>query len=493
MRSIRSFFRNLPYKRIATGLAGLLLALLVVVFLRTLLFASAQPEPPGVVALHDFDEQALAERLAASLRIKTVSIENAPTRADAFFELHRHLERSFPRVHQKLEREIIAEYSLLYKWPGKKPDLKPILLMGHQDVVPVGLEEWEHPGFSGTIADGYIWGRGALDDKGAVLGLMEAAESLLAEGFQPERTIYFAFGHDEEIGGRSGAGAIGRLFREQAVEFEFIQDEGLAIVKGIIPGVKQPVALIGVAQKGEGSVVLTAAGDSGHSSMPPPSTTVGQISEAIVKIENSPMPAKIEGPIADMFDALGPEMNFGMRLVFANRWLFEPIVRAQLEAKNQTNAALRTTFAATMFQAGTKDNIIPYRARATVNFRIHPRDDIEKVREYIRRTIDDERIHLEVLPGARNPSPVSPVDSDRYRQFATTIREVFPEALVAPGLFIAISDTRHVQDLSENIYRFHPIVLSSEDTKRIHGVNERISIENYERYVQFFRRLMEKN
>ncbi|MEQ9365940.1 MAG: M20 family peptidase, partial [Leptospirales bacterium] len=500
-------------KKIFAGLGGAGLLLLTIVVLRAALAGgafnqagdegTAGPTPP---LLHFDDPKSPAERLAGAIRIKTVSIEGAPTRAAEFARLHAYLAATFPRTHRALKRESIGEHSLLYTWeapPAARDsqatrgrdagvgEAKPILILAHQDVVPVGLDQkWRYPAFSGTIAEGYIWGRGTLDVKGGLIAVFEAIETLLAQGYKPGRTIYLGLGHDEELNGLKGAAVIAEFFRERKITFDFIQDEGMIIADGIVPGVDRPVALIGVAQKGEGSLELTVAGESGHASMPPPHTTVGVLSTAISRIEANPMPASLSGPAQLLFKHLTGDMSFANRLVFANLWLLGPLVETIMTGKDQTNAAVRTTLAATMIRGSNKDNVLPARAVAVINMRIHPRDTIADVVEHVTRVVGDERVRIRVMEGAQEPSRVSSPDSPRYAVFRNSIREVFPEAAVAPALFIAISDTRHFKDLSDNIYRFQPLIMKSEDLPRIHGVDERISIEAYIRYVQFYGQLL---
>ncbi len=482
------------------ALAGVLPGVLAAIVVLRAVFVGADRAadiagPDGAPALLQVDDpDAAAERLAGAIRIKTISIENAPFRAAEFAQLRDHLERNFPLAHRALERQTIAEHSLLYTWRGSAEDatnLKPILILAHQDVVPVGIDQqWEQPPFRGTVVDGYIWGRGTLDMKAGLVGVFEAIERLLAQGYRPERTIYLALGHDEERTGLEGAGAIAQYFRERGVSFDMIQDEGMIIADGLVPGVTRNAALIGIAQKGEGSLELTVSGDSGHSSMPPRHTTVGILASAISRIEANPMPASLSGPTELLFESLAGEMGFGNRLIFANLWLFSPLVRSIMEGKNQTNASIRTTLAATMARGSAKDNILPARAVGVVNMRIHPRDSIADVVEHVTRVVDDERVRIRVMEGAQEPSRVSPVDSEQYALYRRSIHEVFPDVASAPALFIAIADSRHFKDLSKNIYRFQPMVMKSEDLARIHGVNERISIDAYTRYIQFYGQLI---
>ena len=377
---------------------------------------------------------------------------------------------------------------------GRDEKLRPILLMAHQDVVPVDpetLSGWQQPPFEGRIADGFVWGRGSLDDKFSLLGIMEAVEMHLARGLRPRRTIYLAFGHDEEIGGHRGAARIAELLAGRSGELEYVLDEGLAINEDLIPGLAKPVALVGVADKGYVSVALSVDVESGHSSMPPPQTAIGILSAAVSRLEAHPMPASVEGVQRQVLEHLGPEMPFGSRLLMANLWLFAPLVERKLSERPNTNAGIRTTTAATMFSAGIKENILPSQARAIVNFRILPGDSIEGVLGHVGRVIDDPRVRVEKLEAsAGEPSAVSDVDTAGFRTIQRTLREVFPEVVVAPALCVGGTDSEHFAKLSNAVYRFSPLRLGPEDMNRLHGINERTSVKDYAGSVRFYHRLI---
>jgi carboxypeptidase PM20D1 len=441
----------------------------------------------------ELDEGAV-ERLARSIRFRTVSHQD-PSRFDGapFRALHDFFRGAYPRSHADLTREVVNDHSLLYTWPGSAPELQPILLLAHLDVVPVepGTEEvWQHDAFAGEVADGFIWGRGSLDDKVAALAMLEAAEHLLARGFKPRRTVLFAFGHDEEVGGREGAAAIAANLRERGVRAHFSLDEGLIITLGLMPGVEGPVALIGLAEKGYVSLELTARASGGHSSMPPARTATSVLAAALHALHENPAPASIGGAAAQMFAYVGPEMAPPLNLVFANRWLLEPVIEMQLAGQPATNALIRTTAATTIIEAGVKENVLPSEARAVVNFRILPGESITSVVDRVRATIDDEAVEVTARPGDE-PSPVAEADSRSFATLHTTIREIFPETIVAPGLMVAGTDTKHYVDLADNSYRFLPIRLGPEDLKRIHGANERVAVDNYLDIIRFYARLIE--
>ncbi len=480
------------------GLIGLAaVVLLAVLIARTLAFKSMQGEPETAVAIA-LDEEAAAHRLAAALTFPTISFDD-PTQIDstAFRDLHAYLRTSFPLIHQQLQPETVAELSLLYTWPGREPDLDPIVLMGHMDVVPVipGTEDdWEHPPFGGVIADGYVWGRGAMDDKGSVLAILEAVEKLLAEGYQPVKTVYLAFGHDEEVGGASGARQIADLLESRGVnEYALVLDEGGAIVDGLVPGVAGHAAIIGIAEKGGVSLELVVEGDGGHSSMPPEHTNIGILSKAITRLEENQFPARVDGAAFTMFEYIGPEMSFGMKLLFANMWLFKPLVTKGLISDPQSAAMVRTTTAATIINGGVKSNVLPIEARAVVNFRIIPGETVEAVKERVRQVVADDRV--QISGAGRDPSPVSDPEAPAFQMLATTLRQLVPgdDLLVAPYLVMGGTDARYYAARSDKVYRFFPAIIGDGDMARVHGTGERLAIESFALGVRYFYQLIKNS
>lgn len=468
-----------------------------VLLINALRFSSKQIqiEPIQPVSV---DEGSVAQHLAQALRLRTISYQEAgKTEGEEFLALHKYLEQTFPKLHSTLTKELVGDYSLVYTWKGRDEKLKPILLMAHQDVVPVEpetLAKWEQPPFEGRITGGYIWGRGAMDDKYSLLGVMEPAEMLLGQGFQPQRTIYLAFGQDEEVGGSAGAAKIADLLRERNVELEYVLDEGLGITDGILLDLSKPAALIGIAEKGTVSIELSVEVESGHSSMPPPQTAIGVLSAAINRLEEHQMPSRIEGVQRKLLDYIGPEMPFGKRLVMANLWLFKPLVERKLSASPNTNAAIRTTTAATIIEGGLKENVLPSRARAVVNFRILPGDSIERVSSHVRETINDPRIKVNKFGViASEPSAVSDINAAGFQIIQRTIRQLFPEVSVAPALVIGATDSRHYAKLTNNIYRFSPLRVRADDSKRFHGINERIAVVDYAGCVRFYYHLIKSS
>jgi carboxypeptidase PM20D1 len=469
-------------------LAGFILLLLV----NTLRFESRQVEVAAAEPVVVTDSA--VTRLAAAVRIPTVSPEDTADFDPApFVELREFLATAYPLAHTHLQREVIQDHSLLYHWPGRNPALKPVVLLAHLDVVPVeedALAKWTVPPFAGAVQDGYIWGRGTLDDKICVIAILEAVERSLQEGFVPERSVYLAFGHDEEVGGK-GAAATAALLQSRQVEAEFVLDEGQAVTKGLVPGMEALVALIGTAEKGFLTLELLVEGEGGHSSMPPKETAISILSRALVRLHENPLPKRISPPVEGFVKYVGPEMPFLEKMVFANAWLFEPVILSIYEQSPGGNALVRTTTAPTILRSGVKDNVLPTEARATVNFRILPGSSTADVTRHVQEVIDDGRVQIMPRTGfLREPSPVSPTDVPAFSLINRSIREVYPDAVVTPTLVLGGTDAYQYTGVSPNIYRFAPMVLEPEDLSRIHGINERISVEEFGRSIHFYYRLL---
>ena len=458
--------------------------------------ASQATQRPAKVEI-EVDRPKAAERLSEAIRIKTISWgPGLAVESKAFRDLHSFLEQEYSVAHTVLKREVVNEFSLLYTWPGSDPSLEPILLTAHLDVVPIerGTEDlWRNDPFSGLIDDdGMIWGRGALDDKLSVLGLFEAVEVLLRQGFTPQRTIYFGFGHDEELEGE-GAKAIAEKIKlkEPGPPLAFVLDEGSIIGVGLVPGVEKPVAMIGVAEKGYLSIRLIAKSEGGHSSTPPQETAVGRLARALDRLQNNRLPAELRAPVSDMLAALAPEMSTGQGLAVENQWLFGGIIASMLTEDPTSNAMVRTTTAPTIIKGGQKDNVLPQEATATVNFRILPGDSIASVRRHVEEVIGDPLVTVEpIMESASEPVPPADIASDSYRMVQLTTRQIFPETVVVPALVVAATDSRHYQGVTDNIFRFLPVTLDGERLAGIHGNNERLETSSYERLIAFYVQLM---
>ncbi len=438
--------------------------------------------------------QSPEQHLAEAIRFETVSHESRDAQRGGPVEaLHAWLAATYPRAHSALRLEKIGAASLLYTWPGSDPSLAPYLLTSHLDVVPVvDAESWTHPPFAGVIADGFVWGRGTLDDKAGVVATFEALEGLAAEGFRPQRTLFVAFGHDEEVGGDQGAELITQRLEQRGVRVWFSLDEGMAIAEpGATSLTETPLALVGIAEKGFLTLKLTARATGGHSSLPPPSTAIGQLARAIVRLEEQPLPARTSGVVSDMLRAVAPHTGGIRRLVLAYPGLFGPLIEAQLEQEPSTNAMVRTTTAVTMIDGGFKANVLPREASARVNFRLLPGDESAAVIEHVRRAIDDPEIEIETET-VNEASAVADVTSDAYALLSAVIQEGAPDAVVTPALVVGGTDTTHYGRISENGFRFLPVRFGAKDFERVHGRDERLSIDNIRGAADFYERLVRR-
>lgn len=476
----------------ALGAGVALGALIAVVAVRTALY---EPPVPGAAAdlelasAPDFDVQAAAGRLAQAIAFQTVSHQDAADNQLAEWDaLHAWLQTTYPRAHAAMGRDVVAGHTLVYTWAGSDPALDPIVLMAHQDVVPADAAEgWTHPPFEGVIAEGAVWGRGAVDDKGSLIGLFEAVEALAGAGFQPRRTVILVSGHDEEVGG-GGATAANDLLKARGLSAQFVLDEGLLVVADN-PLTGGPAALIGVAEKGYATLVVTASSEGGHSSAPPPQTGVSTLARAVTEITEDPFPLRLQGPGADMLHVLGAESGLAMRAALANTWATEPLIVRQMAATPAGAALLHTTIAPTMLQGSPKENVLPRDARAWINYRIAPGDTSEDVLNRAKGAVGDLPVTFAWARPPQEPSAVSSTESEGWKVISALAADV-TGAPVAPGLVTAGTDSRFLAEVAQDTYRFQPITLSMAETAMIHGVDERMTLTNLERMVQFYARLI---
>ena len=464
------------------------LILLVVLLLKTVFYSSKQLDVKPVESIEINYES--VQNLSKAVTYKTISNEDfSLTDTSQFLQFHAFIDSTYPLILEHLEKEVHGNHALLYKWQGKNTNLKPLILMAHQDVVPVVEKNWEKRPFSGEINDQFIWGRGTLDDKGSLISILEAVEKLLEEGFVPERTIYLAFGDDEEVIGK-GAKTLASTLKSRGVEAEMVLDEGMVITSGIVPMISEPVALIGTSEKGYLTVELTSKSVGGHASMPEKETAISILSKAIVNItENQPAP-KFTPPVKAFLNFIGPEIPWPARIVFANQWLFGGLIKSIYTSSTSGNATVRTSTAITMFNAGVRENILPTEAKATIRFRLLPGDTSEKILAHLKKVIDDDRISITTVGDFQEAANVSPIDCEAFNQLNKTIKESFEKTFVTPILMTAGSDSYYFSEISQHVYRFAPYQIKSEDMVRLHSDNERISIENYKAMINFYYRLM---
>lgn len=474
-------------KKFFLFLFTLLIALVVVLLFNTLQFQSKQLDIAGEASPEI--SKATLENFKNAIRIKTISFgDSIPLDTSQFYGFHRFLESTYPLVHEKLEREKVKDYSLLYKWEGKNTSTNPIVLMAHMDVVPVepGTESlWSVDAFEGVVKNDTIWGRGTADDKMSLVSIMEAIEKLLSENFIPERTIYLAFGHDEEIGG-NGAIAIASLLESRNIKADLVLDEGGIITVDKIPGITQPVALVGTSEKGYMSLELAVELSGGHSSMPAPETAIDILTNAIVRLRANPFEADFSQSTNDFIEYIGPEQPFLQKMVFANQWLFKSTIVGIYEQTPGGNAMVRTTIAPTVINAGVKDNVIPTLAKATINFRILPGDTQESVKDRVVSVIDDPRVKISKLSFGNDPSTVTPVDGFGFKLVEAAARKTFDQVIVAPFLMVGATDSRHFGKVSDQIIKFSPM----NDPIGFHGIDERISVKGFQDGIWFYQQLI---
>lgn len=479
-------------KKLGFGVIGVFALFVAIIVVRTLMLsgssvAAAVENPPA------YDGNAIAGRLSEAIRIQTISWSTQrPPDAEAFADFSAFLEHAYPAAHGAMTRETVGGHSLIYKWAGTSAIRKPVALTAHIDVVPVeaGTEDlWTEPAFSGAIAEGAVWGRGAMDNKGQLIAIMEAVETLAAEGFAPSRDVYLLFGHDEELGGFAGAGEMAKLLKSRGVHFEWTLDEGSGLVQGIIPGVASPVALISTGEKGSTTLRFTASAPGGHSSAPGKDTAISVAARAVIAVMDNPYPLEIDGNVVSFLHAIATQMPFLQRMALANLWLTGPIIKKQLAEDPTTAAALHTTTAPTIIEGGEKTNILPQQTTVFVNYRIHPRDNVAAVKERAIRLIDDDRVTVEAV-GGREPSPAASARSDGYRALETATATIFGDVPIAPFITLQGTDTRHYIGLADDNYRFTPFIYRSDDLARIHGNDERVMIEDLARGAAWYEVLL---
>lgn len=469
-------------------IAAIVAVFLAIILVRAVLFVPKDEPQPSSEAV-DFDREAAQAALAALVRCRTVSYADHSLEEDGEFEkLLALLPELYPHVMKTCPLQRLPDRALLFHWSGSEKG-DPAVLMAHYDVVPVEEENWEKPPFSAVVEDGVMWGRGTLDTKVTFNGILSAAEALISQGFTPKNDVYFAFSGGEEING-NGAVNIVRWFEEHGIIPSMVVDEGGAVVRDVFPGVKEPCALIGIAEKGMLNLKYCIASSGGHASAPKPHTPVGRLASACTKVEAHPFQSHLTKPVLEMFDTLGRRSTFLYRIIFANLWCFRPVLDMICKKSGgELNALVRTTVAFTQMQGSKAPNVIPPSASMVANMRLNPEDTVAGAVEYIRRTIADPDIEL-VVGDHMEPSPISRTDCEGWQRVANAVSATWPGSVVSPYLMVQCSDSRHYRDLSDRVYRFSAMDLTSEERSTIHGNNERIRLEVIYRAVEFFIRLM---
>lgn len=472
----------------------ILLALLLILVAAMLIRAAAfkpKAQPPVDESPVDYDRDAAIEALGQLVRCKTVSYYDKSMEDDGEFEkLIGLLPKLYPHVAAACPMERLPERGLLFHWQGRSAGPAAVL-MAHYDVVPVNESQWTKPAFEALIENGIMWGRGTLDTKVTFNGILSAAEELLKQGFTPEHDLYFAFSGGEEVNGL-GAVNIVDYFQEKGIELELVLDEGGGVVQDVFPGVKQPCALIGIAEKGLMNLELSFAGNGGHASAPAPHTPVGRLAMACTKLEAKPFRYHISKPVQEMFDTLGRHSSFLYRLIFANLWAFGPVLDRLCRSKGgELNALLRTTVAFTQMSGSSAPNVIPPQASMVANLRLAPGDTVVSALEYISKTVGDSEIKLKDMV-SMDPSRISRTDCEGWQRVSQAVASTWPGSLVSPYLMVQCSDSRHYGRISDRVYRFSAMALTAQERSTIHGNDEHISLDAIGKAVEFFMRVMKK-
>ena len=470
---------------------ALLLLLVAVVLIRTLTF-KVKPTEKKEYEEYDIDRDKAVNDLAEMIRCKTVSSVNKVEEDEEEFDRFKALlPRLFPSIHSACTLEKVGDRGLLYCLRGKKQE-SPTVLMAHFDVVSVEEANWVKPPFDAVLENGVLWGRGSLDTKATLNGAMQALEKLISEGFVPENDLYLAFAGDEEINGH-GAPMIVDLFEKRGITPGIVVDEGGAVVQKVFPGVSEPCALIGIGEKGMLNLEFSYSGNGGHASSPKPHTPVGILSAACVKVENNPFKFRVTKPAEAMFDVLARHSSFAYRMIFANLWLFKGILDIICKKSGgELNALLRTTCAFTQMEGSKGMNVIPPNARMVANLRLLEGDTTDSAVKYISGVINDPEIRLTKINGM-DPSRVSSIDCEAWSRVTDAVAGTWQDAIVAPYLMVACSDSRHWGRISDKVYRFSAMAMTNEERATIHGNNERITVEAITKTVEFYLRLIKNS
>ncbi len=475
-----------PYCILA--ILAILFLLVAVILIRTIRF-KPQAQPRILEEEEDFDRDGAVTRLQTLVRYKTVSYRDSSLEDDAEFEgMINALPTLYPNVYKTCTLTRLDGRALLYRWAGKHAD-EPTVLMAHYDVVPVNEDAWEKPPFDAILEDGVLWGRGTMDTKDTFNGVLFAAETLIARGFTPENDIYFAFSGGEEVNGE-GAPNIVSYFKQHGITPALVVDEGGAVVENVFPGVSAPCGMIGIAEKGMMDVSYKTRSAGGHASAPKPHTPVGVLSRACTRIESHPFPSHLCAPVAKMFDTLGRHSNFVYRMIFANLWCFSPLLDLICKKSGgELNALMRTTVAFTQMSGSSASNVIPPEAEMISNIRLNPMDTMDSAKAYLEKTVNDKSVSVEIIYGM-DPSPISETDCPAWDKVATAVASTWKGCLVSPYLMMQCSDSRHYGEISNHVYRFSAMDLTSAERATIHGNNERIRIQTVLSACEFYIRLM---
>ena len=471
-------------------LLGLFAALLALLLLRAAAFKPKQ-QPQTDTTPVSFNKEAAVDALAQLVRCKTISYNDPALEDDTEFrKLINLLPTLYPRVFEVCSLRELPDRALLLRWPGKS-EKEPSVMMAHYDVVPVDEAKWDKPPFDGIIEDGILWGRGTLDTKVTMNAALSAANHLIAKGFVPENDIYFAFSGGEEVNGMGAVNIVDYFIRHH-VQPALVVDEGGGVVQGVFPGVKAPCGMIGIAEKGMINVRYSVQSGGGHASAPPAKTPITTLAACCRRIVEHPFKMHITKPAGEMFDTLGRYSTFVYKLIFANLWLFKPVLDLICRMSGgELNALVRTTTAFTQAEGSNARNVIPTEASLVSNMRLNPADTVESAVEYLKKTIKDDSVKLTVLEG-NQPSPISETGCEAWNKVVSAVTATWQGCIASPYLMVQCSDSRHYGEISNHVYRFSAMDLTSEERKTIHGNNERIRLDAIARSVEFYIRLLKQ-
>jgi carboxypeptidase PM20D1 len=504
-------------KKLIFIIVGIILLLLIIILIKTFTYPFKKANAYTSGGWKMVKDDSAIQRLSGGLKIPSVSSgELGKFNYAPFDTIKEYLKASYPLVYQNTEFVEVNTYGLVFRLKGSNPSLNPILFLSHTDVVPPGdaevkdksenifrpdekplpavsevSEEWDYGPFSGAVAHGRIYGRGAIDMKGMLFSLLESMNNLIKTKHTPQRDIYLAFGFDEEVGGQQGAVKIAGYFKSKNIEFDAVYDEGgLILEKGSVNGINSDIAVIGCAEKGFLSVKIKVKGLGGHSSMPPTESAIGKAAVIMQRLESDQMKPVVTPLINQFFTNVGGSMSFVNRVAIANQWLLKPVLLSQLTKNNSTNALVRTTTALTMMKGSDAPNVLSPEVEFVVNFRLLPGNSVKEVKQHIAEATKGFDVEIEEIDTVKEASAVSPTNTKAFKLIESAIKEIHPSAVATPYLTVGATDAYKYQIVSKNIYRFMPIKINNAEKQSIHSTNEYLSIENYIKMIHYFEYIM---
>ncbi|MCY1660643.1 M20/M25/M40 family metallo-hydrolase [Chryseobacterium sp. SL1] len=496
---------------------SIIIILIALVLIRTFTYPFKKTDQADSGGWKFVKNDSVVKRFSDGLKIPTVSTgELGDFDYSPFVTFKEYLKKAYPEVYKNTEYVEVNTYGLVFRLKGSDPSLAPIMFLSHIDVVPPGdaevkntaenvfrpndkpfpaitkvAEDWDFAPFSGAVANGRIYGRGAIDMKGMLFSLMESMNNVIKNKHTPKRNIYLAFGFDEEVGGKKGATQIASYFKRKNIQFDAVYDEGgLILEKGSISGIDSDVAVIGCAEKGFLSAKIKVKGLGGHSSTPPMESAIGKAAVIMQRLEDDQMKPVITPLIQQFFDNIGGSMSFPSRMAISNQWLLKPLLLSQLTKNNSTNALVRTTTALTMMKGSDGTNVLSPEVEFVVNFRLLPGNTVKDVKAHIAKATEGFEVEVEEIDNTREASAVSSSNTKAYQLIEQGVKQLYPAAIVTPYLTLGGTDAYKYQMVSKNIYRFMPVKINNSEQQSIHSTNEYLNIENYMKMIHYFEFIM---